>query len=379
MRQSDLEARAGADSVARAIGGRVRQGRTGRGWTLDQLAERSGVSRRMLVSIEQGSANPSIATLLLISDALGIGLPALVDMDRSPGLRVTRAGAAPVLWRGKLGGQAVLVAGTEPPDVTELWDWTLGPGESHSSEAHAAGTRELLLVLDGQVELTVGQHAEVLATGDSASFAGDLPHGYVNPSSAQAARFALTVFEPVRRGCGPVITSDATVAEAGRTQRVLAADSVAPEVFELRPDYRVLVMAAEGLDRDRPTRPATSCWREPRPRPGPRSMAGPPEDVPQVAAWRDAYRAFGAKPQRTRPSVEALLRRLDAGLPRIDRLTDAYNAVSIANLVPVGGEDLDPYPGPARLVRAAGDEEFGTTAHGEPGHRAPRARRGDLA
>src|SRR5208282_3633678 len=136
MRHSDL----GADSVTRAIGGRVRRGRGSRGWTLDQLAERSGVSRRMLVSIEQGSANPSIATLLLVSDALGIGLPALVDMDRSPGLRVTRAGSAAVLWRGKLGGQAVLVAGTEPPDVTELWDWTLGPGESHSSEAHAAGS-----------------------------------------------------------------------------------------------------------------------------------------------------------------------------------------------------------------------------------------------
>jgi transcriptional regulator with XRE-family HTH domain len=195
-----LKERAGADSVARAIGDRVRQGRNGRGWTLDQLAERSGVSRRMLVSIEQGSANPSIATLLLISDALGIGLPALVAMDRSHGLRVTRAGTAPVLWRGKLGGQAVLVAGTEPPDVTELWDWTLGPGESHSSEPHAAGTRELLLVLDGQLELRVGEHAEVLAARDSASFAGDLPHGYVNVGSAQVARFALTVFEPAVGG-----------------------------------------------------------------------------------------------------------------------------------------------------------------------------------
>jgi transcriptional regulator with XRE-family HTH domain len=206
MRQSDLEARAGADGVARAIGGRVRQGRNGRGWTLDQLAGRSGVSRRMLVSIEQGSANPSIATLLLISDALGIGLPALVEMDNPPGLRVTRAGAAPVLWRGKLGGQAVLVAGTEPPDVTELWDWTLGPGESHSSPGHAAGTRELLLVLDGHVEVRVGQHAAVLATGDSASFVGDLPHGYVN-AGAQVARFALTVFEP---GVGPGSRSEAT-------------------------------------------------------------------------------------------------------------------------------------------------------------------------
>jgi transcriptional regulator with XRE-family HTH domain len=207
MRQSDLGARAGADSVARAIGGRVKQGRTGRGWTLDQLAQRSGVSRRMLVSIEQGSANPSIATLLLVSDALGIGLPALVEMDHPPGLRVTRAGTAPVLWRGKAGGRAVLVAGTEPPDVTELWDWTLGPGESHSSPAHAAGTRELLLVLDGQVELRVDEHAEVLAPGDSASFAGDLPHGYGNPDPAFAARFALTVFEP---GVGPGSRSEAT-------------------------------------------------------------------------------------------------------------------------------------------------------------------------
>jgi len=207
MRQSELEARAGADGVARAIGGRVRQGRAGRGWTLDQLAERSGVSRRMLVSIEQGSANPSIATLLLISDALGIGLPALVTMDHPAGLRVTRAGTAAVLWRGKLGGRAVLVAGTEPPDVTELWDWTLGPGEGHSSPAHAAGTRELLLVLDGQVEVRVGQHAEVLAVGDSAAFAGDQAHGYANASSARAARFALTVFEP---GVGPGSRSEAT-------------------------------------------------------------------------------------------------------------------------------------------------------------------------
>ena len=196
MEQPEPEARAGADSIAQAIGGRVRQGRNSRGWTLDQLAERSGVSRRMLVSIEHGAANPSIATLLRISDTLGIGLPALVEMDRPPRLRVTRAGTAPVLWRGKLGGRAVLVAGTEPPDVAELWDWTLGPGESHSSEAHTEGTRELLLVLDGQLELRVGHHAEALGKGDSASFAGDLAHEYVNADPGQLARFALTVFEP---------------------------------------------------------------------------------------------------------------------------------------------------------------------------------------
>lgn len=179
------------------IGGRVRARRTERGWTLEELAERSGVSRRMLISIEHGEGNPSIATLLRISDALGVGLPVLVDVERPRELTVTTAGEAPVLWRGSSGGRAMLVAGTPPPDVLELWDWTLHPGEAHTTEAHSEGTRELLLVLDGAVDLRVGDRAERLSAGDSAAFAGDIAHGYAAPADvATPARFALTVFEP---------------------------------------------------------------------------------------------------------------------------------------------------------------------------------------
>jgi DNA/RNA-binding domain of Phe-tRNA-synthetase-like protein len=53
------------------------------------------------------------------------------------------------------------------------------------------------------------------------------------------------------------------------------------------------------------------------------------DQLPHIAAWREAYRAFGAKPQRTRNSVEALTRRAEGGLPRVNRLTDLYNAVSV--------------------------------------------------
>jgi transcriptional regulator with XRE-family HTH domain len=184
-------------AVNELIGERVRQHRTARGWTLDELADRSGVSRRMLITIEHGEGNPSIATLLRISDALGVGLPVLVDVERPRAVTVTAAGQAPVLWRGAHGGQALLVAGTEPPDVVELWDWSLHPGEAHTSEAHTAGTRELLLVLDGQVELRVGDRTERLAAGDSAAFAGDVAHGYATPADAAVpTRFALTVFQP---------------------------------------------------------------------------------------------------------------------------------------------------------------------------------------
>lgn len=184
--------------VTAAIGARMRARRTDRGWTLDELASRSGISRRMLVNLEQGSANPSIATLLRISDALGVGLPSLVDVARPSALRITRAGRAPVLWRGSSGGRATLVAGAEPPDVVEVWEWALAPGERHTSEAHAAGTQEFLLVLDGRVELQVEREVEVLAPGDAASFQGNRSHGYANPG-AERARFVLTVFQPIGR------------------------------------------------------------------------------------------------------------------------------------------------------------------------------------
>src|SRR3954470_6431560 len=86
------------------IGERVRQHRSERGWTLDELSGRSGVSRRMLINIEHGEGNPSIATLLRLSDALGVGLPVLVDVERPLALTVTSAGQAPQLWRGPSGG-----------------------------------------------------------------------------------------------------------------------------------------------------------------------------------------------------------------------------------------------------------------------------------
>jgi transcriptional regulator with XRE-family HTH domain len=178
------------------IGERVRARRHARGLTLDALAERSGISRRMLVNVEQGVTNPSIATLLRLSEALAIGLPDLVaPHDAEARLEVNRAGDRPPLWTGESGGQAFLAAGVAAPDAVELWDWTLAPGDAHASEPHVAGTRELLVAIEGEMVLSVAGEEAVLRTGDAASFRGDTVHGYRNDGSA-VARFVLTVFEP---------------------------------------------------------------------------------------------------------------------------------------------------------------------------------------
>ncbi len=85
-------------TLAVAIGVRVKQERLARRWTLDRLAEAAGVSRRMVVNVEQGAANPSVGTLLRLSDALGVGLPALVEPPDPAAMRVTRSGEGAALW-----------------------------------------------------------------------------------------------------------------------------------------------------------------------------------------------------------------------------------------------------------------------------------------
>jgi DNA/RNA-binding domain of Phe-tRNA-synthetase-like protein len=154
------------------------------------------------------------------------------------------------------------------------------------------------------------------------------------------------------------------MSDAGMFEEFLAAACVDAAVFALRPDYRVLLLAADGLvpgpgdqDSDAQLLAAEAAARE-------ALGGGPAEQLPHVAAWREAYRAFGAKPQRTRNSLEALLRRAASGLPRVNRLTDIYNAVSVLHQIPFGGEDLTRYTGPPRLIRAAGDEPFDTVADG---------------
>ena len=181
--------------LASAIGARVKQERQARRWTLDRLAEAAGVSRRMVVNVEQGTANPSVGTLLRLSDALGIGLPSLVERPRQEPVKVTRAGEGAVLWSGDAGGRGVLVAGTDSPDVLELWDWTLAPGDAHASEAHAQGTKELMQVHEGAVTLEVGEQSVTVEAGDALAFPGDMEHSYAN-AGPQSARFSLAVFEP---------------------------------------------------------------------------------------------------------------------------------------------------------------------------------------
>ncbi len=147
-------------------------------------------------------------------------------------------------------------------------------------------------------------------------------------------------------------------------ERSLAGARVDDTVFALRPDYRAMLLAVGGLVPGPSDDASEALLRQAESAARQQLREQPAEQLPHIAAWREAYRAFGAKPQRTRNSVEALTRRVEAGLPRVNRLTDLYNAVSVLHQLPVGGEDLSRYHGAPQLIRATGAEPFDTAADG---------------
>ena len=113
-----------------------------------------------------------------------------------------RAEQAAPLWSSPAGSSAVFRIGTDPPDVVELWDWTLQPGDAFDGEAHPVGTAEVLSVLTGRLALRVGTSELELATGDTVLFEAHAPHRYAD-AGAEPVRFTMVVVQPGDAGLVP--------------------------------------------------------------------------------------------------------------------------------------------------------------------------------
>ncbi|MER6947131.1 XRE family transcriptional regulator [Nonomuraea sp. NPDC000554] len=180
-------------TITQAIANNVRAQRSHRGLTLDALAARSGVSRGMLVQIEQGRTNPSISTLTRIASALGVTVAGLVEVSDVPVVRVIDRSDVVTFDQG--GVRARLLVGAERPTILELWDWRLAPGEHHDGDAHPAGTREMLTVLAGELTLTVYGKDHLVRADDAVLFTADRPHRYANRGQEEL-RLVMVVAEP---------------------------------------------------------------------------------------------------------------------------------------------------------------------------------------
>lgn len=143
--------------------------------------------------------------------------------------------------------------------------------------------------------------------------------------------------------------------------------SIDPKIASLAPGFRALSISVEASDIVNPDIAAEALSRACQ------SLTGATWAEAHLSAWADVFRKFGAKPQRTPCSAEALRKRVlrDGGMPSIDPVVDLYNAISIQYAVPVGGENVAAYVGAPKLVVADGMELFDTMKDGTLAHESP--------
>ncbi|MEV6960572.1 XRE family transcriptional regulator [Streptomyces sp. NPDC051207] len=186
------------DLLTQSLARNVKRWRTERGFTLDVLAARAGVSRGMLIQIEQARTNPSIGTVVKIGDALGISITTLLDYEQGPKVRVVPADQVVRLWHTEAGSYSRLLAGAEAPGPLEMWDWRLMPGDSSESDPHPAGTVEIAHVTSGELTLTVDGVDHRVPAGASVTFEANAPHAYGNRGDEPTEMVLAVSVPPVR-------------------------------------------------------------------------------------------------------------------------------------------------------------------------------------
>jgi transcriptional regulator with XRE-family HTH domain len=184
----------GAAELGRRVAENLRQRRKARALSLDDLAQASGVSRAALSQIETCKSNPTMGVLWKIAVGLGVPFAELIGAPRS-GPVVLRRGDSQVLRSadGKLESRPLTPAGSSP--FVELYELRLAARSTHASEAHAPGTQEVVVVLNGVLRLPVDNEVYELAAGDSVAFAADRPHAYENPGASEARYHNVILYQ----------------------------------------------------------------------------------------------------------------------------------------------------------------------------------------
>lgn len=183
----------GAAELGRRVAENLRQRRKARRMSLDDLARASGVSRAALSQIETSKSNPTVGVLWKIAVGLAIPFAELIGESKA-GAVVLRRGDSQLLRSadGRFESRPLSPAGASP--MVELYELRLAARSTHSSEAHAPGTHEILVVLSGALRLHVDDARHDLGAGDSIAFPADRPHAYENPGGSEARYHNVIVY-----------------------------------------------------------------------------------------------------------------------------------------------------------------------------------------
>jgi transcriptional regulator with XRE-family HTH domain len=195
MKRSNQKPAAEPESINRHLGDRVKRLRSERGWSLEALANASGVSRSMLSQIEREQANPTLAVTLRIARAFALTLGELLETpNAASSVNVIRANDHAYHYRSDAHCQIRTLSPLNLEKDVEFYQVALKPGGALRSAPHFEGTREFLTVQKGQVRVESANDWEILHPGDSASYRADVPHAIVNAGKGDALIFLVDIY-----------------------------------------------------------------------------------------------------------------------------------------------------------------------------------------
>jgi transcriptional regulator with XRE-family HTH domain len=189
-----------ADVTPSAVGRRIKALREAMGFSLRDLAERSGVSAPMLSQVERGETSPTLAVAEKIAAGLELTLSQLLRLDEGEHVAISRAGERRRFERG--GHRFEELTPPLPGQRADVSLHTLKAGATTGGPddppMHEPGSRETAVVLTGVLALTVDGTRHELHAGDSVTFDADLPHHFENDGEEQA-RFLAVIAAGLRR------------------------------------------------------------------------------------------------------------------------------------------------------------------------------------
>ncbi len=189
-----LEIQSTINQTVSEIGAKLAKARAERGWSLQQLADRAGVSPAAVHKIEKSGITPTIATLMKIAAALGKSVGYFIDeSDPLRPVTLIRHDERAALYTSKQGLTLTNISGRYGPFFVAGAEAIVAPGADSGPKAMAHPGEELVLVLEGELVFTVDDEAYALASGDSLHFRTTCRHTWANPGSEPARAIWLAI------------------------------------------------------------------------------------------------------------------------------------------------------------------------------------------
>ncbi|HLR78069.1 MAG TPA: XRE family transcriptional regulator, partial [Burkholderiaceae bacterium] len=176
------------------VGQEIQRLRTQRNMTLEDLSRAAGVSKSMLSEIERNRANPTIAVVWRLTNALGITLDHLFANPKTQDtIQVMAAHESPTLSSQAKGYQLRVWGPIELAGKFEWYELVLQPGGALESDPHDPGTQEHLTVVSGTIEVTASDNKKVVQEGQTARYPADVRHVLRNTTSESVKALLVVV------------------------------------------------------------------------------------------------------------------------------------------------------------------------------------------